>query len=116
MTLTPEQVAQFRQEFEAFYSDDREYLLSRDAHSGDYVNEEVDSGWWGYLRAKTDMPDTERCIRNLVIALVESKGWMRSYADAIIRDAIDRTHLLEGEPVAMRYIHTESGGLANDNT
>ena len=38
-------------------------------------------------------PDTERCIQNLVVALVESKGWMRSYADAIIRDAIDRVHL-----------------------
>lgn len=37
-----------------------------------------------------NMPDTERCINNLVTALIHSKGWMRSYADAIIRDAIDR--------------------------
>lgn len=40
-----------------------------------------------------NMPYTERCIQNLVVALVVSKGWMHSYADAIIRDAIDRVHL-----------------------
>jgi hypothetical protein len=56
-----------------------------------------------------NMPDTERCIRNLVIALVESKGWMRDYADSIIRDAIDRTHLVEGEPVAWRIKYTADG-------
>jgi hypothetical protein len=32
----------------------------------------------------------EAAIAALVVALVESKGWLRSYADAVIRDAIDR--------------------------
>ena len=51
---TPEQLTKWREEFESFYSDDRECLLTRDANSGDYVNETVDSGWWGYLRAKKE--------------------------------------------------------------
>jgi hypothetical protein len=41
----------------------------------------------------------EQSIKSLVDVLMQSKGWLREYADAIIRDAIDRKHLLEGEPV-----------------
>jgi hypothetical protein len=34
--------------------------------------------------------NVEQAISVLVSALVESKGWMRGYANAIVRDAIDR--------------------------
>jgi len=36
-------------------------------------------------------PTVDSAISQLVAALQESKGWLRDYADAIIRDAIDRT-------------------------
>ena len=42
----------------------------------------------------------EQCIVPLVQALQHSKGWMHDYADAIVRDAIDRRHLLEEAPAA----------------
>lgn len=35
-------------------------------------------------------PNVELSIKMLVEALIESKGWMSAYADACIRDAIDR--------------------------
>jgi hypothetical protein len=35
-------------------------------------------------------PTVEHAIESLVSALAESKGWMRSYADSVVRDAIDR--------------------------
>lgn len=35
-------------------------------------------------------PNVELSIKMLVEALIESKGWMSAYADARIRDAIDR--------------------------
>lgn len=38
-------------------------------------------------------PDVESCIVALVKALQESKGWLHDYADAVIRDAIDRRGL-----------------------
>lgn len=41
----------------------------------------------------TKQPSVEDCIKQLVVALMESKGWLGGYADAIIRDAIDRKHL-----------------------
>ncbi|HEY4720653.1 MAG TPA: hypothetical protein VII92_02300 [Anaerolineae bacterium] len=40
--------------------------------------------------APTDAPSVEDAIAALVTALSASKGWMRDYADAIVRDAIDR--------------------------
>lgn len=40
-------------------------------------------------------PRIEDAIRILVDSLVWYKGWMRDYADSIVRDAIDRTHLLD---------------------
>lgn len=38
----------------------------------------------------TKQPSVEDCIKQLVIALVSSKGWLHAYADATVRDAIDR--------------------------
>ena len=32
----------------------------------------------------------DAAVKTLVDALIESKGWMRSYADALVRSAIDR--------------------------
>lgn len=54
MTTTPEQLQAWRVKFESFYSDERECLLTRDANSGEYVNEAIDSAWMGYLRAKQE--------------------------------------------------------------
>lgn len=61
MTTTPEQMQEWRVKFESFYSDDRECMLTRDANSGDYVNETIDSGWWGYLRR---CKETEQAIKD----------------------------------------------------
>jgi len=44
-------------------------------------------------------PTVEEAILLLTDALIESKGWMRDYADAIIRDAIDRTHLEQAREI-----------------
>lgn len=44
-------------------------------------------------------PTVEEGIAALVDALAESKGWMRTYAEAIIKDAIDRKHLEDAAPV-----------------
>lgn len=41
-------------------------------------------------------PAVEEAIKALVEALCSSKGWTHGYADAIIRDAIDRKHLEDG--------------------
>lgn len=35
-------------------------------------------------------PSVEQAITALVTALAESKGWMRDYADSVVRDAIER--------------------------
>lgn len=43
--------------------------------------------------------DVEQAIEVLVSALSESKGWMRAYADSIIRDAIDRVVLIRGPQI-----------------
>jgi Protein of unknown function (DUF551) len=55
-------------------------------------------------------PTIEQSIEALVSALAESKGWMRSYANSIIRDAIDRTAPTEqAQPVqtnGVKYIVT----------
>ena len=39
------------------------------------------------------MPSVEDCIVALVRALQDEKGWLHDYADAIVRDAIERKHL-----------------------
>jgi len=46
-----------------------------------------------------EQPTVEQSITQLVSALQESKGWMRDYADAVIRDAVDRKPA-EGMPSA----------------
>lgn len=51
----------------------------------------------------TKQPSVEDCIKQLVIALVSSKGWQHAYADAIIRDAIDRKHLEQNCAVPAGY-------------
>lgn len=47
-----------------------------------------------------EQPTVEQSINQLVSALQESKGWIRDYADAVIRDAIDRKPA-ECNPVAL---------------
>lgn len=42
---------------------------------------------------KVPEPSVESCIVALVTALQQSKGWMRGYADSIVRNAVDRVHL-----------------------
>jgi hypothetical protein len=55
----------------------------------------------GYELGLSQKQSVEQCIVDLVEALQQSKGWLYGYGDAVIRDAIDRTHLQdEGEPVA----------------
>ena len=39
------------------------------------------------------MPSVEDCTVALVRALQDEKGWLHDYADAIVRDAIERKHL-----------------------
>ena len=47
------------------------------------------------LEAAPSAPTVEQSILILTNALIASKGWMRDYADSIIRDAIDRKPLPE---------------------
>lgn len=72
-------------------------------------------------------PDVESCIVALVKALQSEKAWLHDYADAVIRDAIDRrvdASLLAKEaecealrerlafltqPGALRFVEEESG-------
>jgi Protein of unknown function (DUF551) len=74
------------------YMDDGEASTSE--HGGvDFLRESPEAiREWLQRRglAKLAAPTVDRAIEALVSALAESKGWMRSYADSIIRDAIDR--------------------------
>ena len=45
---------------------------------------------WTTISGKLPKPSIEDAIIALVDALVSDKGWMRAYANAIVRDAIDR--------------------------
>jgi hypothetical protein len=63
---------------------------------------------------KLPEPSVESCITALVSALQHSKGWLHDYADAVVRDAIDRRHL-EGGP-AHRSLYELSGCIADVNT
>ena len=50
---------------------------------------------WTTRSGKLPKPSIEDAIIALVDALVSDKGWMRAYANAIVRDAIDRVDLKE---------------------
>ena len=57
---------------------------------------------WPVVSGELPGKSVEDCIDALVRALVESKGWLRDYADAIVRDAVDRvapwTQVIEAKP------------------
>jgi hypothetical protein len=49
-------------------------------------------------------PEVEEAIKVLAHELFLSKGWAHGYADAIIRDAIDRKHIDQ-------YIYDDQGSV-----
>lgn len=66
-----------------------EFRRCGEAHSPTPMGFKV---WVLYTHPDSAQPPTvEQSIALLVSALAESKGWMRGYAESIIRDAIDRT-------------------------
>ena len=53
------------------------------------------------------VPQTvEQATAELVQALCESKGWMRGYANAVVRDAIDRQAVAKPVPLTRSQIQT----------
>lgn len=59
--------------------------------------------------SKPEPLTVEAAINQLVAALAESKGWLRGYADSIIRDAIDGR--IDGEQVTLTRIARDSAEI-----
>ena len=80
----------------AFYARDSDVAALAEkmvAGCGGFLSKYPKDGYSPYFAHpdSAQPPTVEQAIANLVSALVESKSWMPGYADATIRDAIDRT-------------------------
>lgn len=63
---------------------------------------------------KMPEPSVETCIVTLVAALQQSKGWLHDYADSIVRDAVDRAHLMPNAQSALLAQAAEIAALKAD--